>query len=84
MGKRYFIDSNILISLIGHLLPQIANSLVSEIIDNDFNISFVNKIEVLGHHSADNGWNNFIDQANVIVIDDDIIEQTIKIRKHTK
>ena len=65
MGKRYLIDSNILISLVGYLLPQFAHTLVSEIIDNDFNISFVNKIEVLGHHSADDAWNNFIDQATV-------------------
>lgn len=84
MGKRYLIDSNILIEFVGKLLPETANVLLSTIIDTDFNISFINKIEVLGHYSADEAWINFINQASVIVADDDIIEQTILIRKTHK
>jgi hypothetical protein len=84
MGQRYLIDSNILIEFVGKLLPETANASLSTIIDTDFNISFINKIEVLGHHAVDEAWINFIDQASVIVADDDIIEQTIQIRKEHK
>ena len=84
MGKRYLIDSNILIEFVGKLLPETASISLSTIIDADFNISFINKIEVLGHHSADEAWINFINQASVIAADDDIIEQTIQIRKKHK
>ncbi|MGZ3778235.1 MAG: type II toxin-antitoxin system VapC family toxin, partial [Mucilaginibacter sp.] len=83
-GKRYLIDSNILIEFVGKLLPEAADTSLSTIIDADFNISFINKIEVLGHHSANEAWVNFINQASVIVADDDIIEQTIQIRKKHK
>lgn len=39
---------------------------------------------MLGHTTADEAWINFINQASVITIDDDIIEQTIQIRKSHK
>jgi len=84
MGKRYLVDSNILIEFTGGLLPENISTLLSDIIDQDFNVSFINKIEVLGHNTADEAWINFINQASVITIDDDIIEQTIQIRKSHK
>jgi hypothetical protein len=84
MGKKYLIDSNILIEFAGNLLPNIAYQLISNIIDSDFNISFINKIEVLGHITSNDAWNNFINQATIIMADDDIIEQTILIRKKNK
>jgi predicted nucleic acid-binding protein len=84
MGKRYLIDSNTLIEFTGRLLPASIHSELSSIIDTDFNISFINKIEVLAHHTADIAWQNFIEQANIIKADDDIISQTIQIRKIQK
>ena len=84
MGNRYLIDSNILIEFAGNLLPKAASDLLTDIVDNDFNISFINKIEVLGHHTANEAWNNFINQAVIIMADDDIIDQTILIRKTNK
>ncbi|MBS1530660.1 MAG: type II toxin-antitoxin system VapC family toxin [Bacteroidetes bacterium] len=84
MGKRYLIDSNILIEFVGKLLPETASSVLTAIIDSDFNTSFINKIEVLGHHSADDAWVNFIKQASIITADDEIIEQTIQIRRNNK
>jgi len=84
MGKRYLIDSNTLIEFTGRLLPAAAYAELSSIIDFDFNISFVNKIEVLGHHSSNKAWEDFINQASIIKADDDIIDQTIRIRKEHK
>ena len=84
MGKRYLIDSNVLIEFVGNLLPQEAHKLIVDIIDTDFNLSFINKIEVLGHSLADDSWINFVNQATVINVDDDIIEQAILVRKRHK
>src|ERR1700739_4580397 len=84
MGTRYLIDSNILIEFVAQLLPQEPYHIVTEIIDEDFIISFISKIEVLGHHTADEAWNNFINRATTIHSDDKIAQQTIKIRKERK
>ncbi len=80
MGKRYLIDSNVLIEFSGKLLPQTTIDLISSIIDEEFNISFINKIEVLGHSSADKNLKEFINSANIIEISPDITERTIKLR----
>jgi len=81
MGKRYLIDSNILIEFSARLLPEAAYLKVSSIIDSDFNISFINKIEVLGHYTANQAWQDFIDQAVIIKPDDAIIDEAIAIKK---
>lgn len=84
MGKRYLVDSNILIKFTARLLPDEAYNTLRDIIDADFNISIINKIEVLGHYTVNAAWRNFIDQAVLLIIDDDIVEQTILIRKNHK
>jgi predicted nucleic acid-binding protein len=84
MGKRYLIDSNTLIEFTGRLLPERIYSEISNIIDSDFNISFINKIEVLGHSTGDKAWQNFVAQANIFKVDDEIINKTIEIRKSYK
>jgi hypothetical protein len=47
MGKEYLIDTNVLIEYIGDLLPEKTYSFVSGIIDKQFTISVINKIEGL-------------------------------------
>lgn len=47
MGTKYLIDTNVLIEYIGLLLPPITHSKLSSIIDDEYNISFINKIEIL-------------------------------------
>lgn len=81
MGKRYLIDTNVLIEYIGQLLPNNVMATLGSIMDNEFNISFVNKIELLGHASAVSDVANFINAATVFYIDDQIIDRTIVIRK---
>lgn len=84
MGKRYLIDSNVLIGYIGKLLPLVAHTTVTTIIDEEFNISFINKIEVPAHSSADSTLRDFIELAAMYDINNDIIEQTIDLRKNFK
>jgi hypothetical protein len=77
MGKRYLVDSNTLIEFTGMFLPEHAYSELSSIIDTDFIISFIYKIEVLGHRTADRAWINFIGQATVVKADDESISSFI-------
>jgi toxin FitB len=84
MGKRYLIDSNILIEYIGKILPIASHAAITTIIDEEFNISFINKIEVLGHSSAGSRLKDFIELAAMYDINNEIIEQTIELRKNYK
>jgi predicted nucleic acid-binding protein len=84
MGKKYLIDSNALIEYTGKLLPAIAYTTIAKIIDEEFNISFINKIEVLAHVSAETKLREFIALSFAYGINDEIIEQTIELRKNYK
>lgn len=81
MGKKFLIDTNILIGYIGKVLPHKGQIAIAKIIDEEFNISFINKIEILGHPSADEDIENFIGIANVFEISNTIIDTTIELRK---
>lgn len=84
MGTKYLIDSNVLIEYIGLLLPANTHLKISVIIDEDYNISFINKIEVLGHSSSNEEIEAFINMANIHNISANIIDETIKLRKQFK
>ena len=84
MGKRYLIDTNILIEYSSNYLPNKAQYFVSEIIDEDFNISVINKIEILGHNSAGKQIENFINLSKILPLTDDVIDMTIELRKSNK
>lgn len=81
MGKRFLIDSNTLIEYIGKTLPETGQIFIAGVIDNEFNISFINKIEVLGHPSAGKEITEFVNLANVFDVTNAIIDKTIEIRK---
>ena len=81
MGKEYLIDTNALIEYTGDLLPEKAHSFISGIIDEQFIISVINKIEVLGHNTAGNDIEDFIELADVIELTGDITSKTIELRK---
>ena len=84
MGKRYLIDTNIIIDFSENRLPLNAKLFVAEIIDNEPNISIINKIELLGFLLVTSEIIEFIDSANVINLTEDIANQTIDLRKKRK
>ena len=84
MGKRYLIDSNTLIEYTGKLLPVSGHDVVTAIINDQFNISFINKIEVLGYAGANDKLREFINSANIFRISDGVLEKTIELRKNLK
>jgi len=81
MGEEFLIDTNVLIEYTGDLLPEKAYSFISAIIDEQFTISVISKIEVLGHITASKELENFIGLAAVKGLTDDIINKTIELRK---
>ena len=84
MGKKFLIDTNILLGYIGGVLPANAHELVEEAISSDFNISVINRIEVLGHHSANKSLCSFLDLSKQYELSLPVVEQTILIRKVVK
>jgi predicted nucleic acid-binding protein len=84
MDKEYLIDTNILIEYTGNLLPESANSFISQVIDKQFTISIINKIEILGHNTAGKDIDIFIGLADIIELTEPIANKTIEIRKAYK
>ncbi|MBN1181497.1 MAG: hypothetical protein JXB49_04360 [Bacteroidales bacterium] len=47
MGKRYLLDTNTVLDYMGNKLPGKAKSALAQIIDDEINLSVINKIELL-------------------------------------
>ena len=84
MGKRYLIDSNIVIKFLGNLLNENGRLFIANILDEEFNISVITEIEVLGHHSITEIEEMFMSLATVYELDSDIRVRTIELRKQQK
>lgn len=48
MGKRYLLDTNTVLDYMGNKLPGKAKKLIAHVIDEEINLSVINKIELLG------------------------------------
>ena len=84
MGQKYLIDSNVLINFQAMTLPESGQQFVAYTIDNEFYISVISKIEVLGHKSATVELENFISLASIFDLNNDIISSVISMRKQHK
>ncbi|TVQ93738.1 MAG: type II toxin-antitoxin system VapC family toxin [Bacteroidetes bacterium] len=86
--QEYLVDTNVAIDYIGEVLPEIAMSMLDSIIDGQFYISVINKIELLGFaditENEELKFKELIKAAYVIDLDDDIVNNTIQIRKQYK
>jgi len=84
VGKRKLLYTNILLGYIGNSLPANGLQFITKTIESDFNISIINKIEVLGHPSSNQSLEDFLNLANIFELSHDIVNQTILIRKSNK
>ncbi len=87
MEKQYIIDSNAVIDYLSGKLPEKVMVFMNQVINDIPNISVITKIEVLGYKTtgeANQILSGFIDDSVVLGLYDDIVEQTIKIRKKHK
>lgn len=87
-GQEYLIDTNIVIEYIGGTLPETTLDIIDDIIDNCFYISVINKIELLGFaditEDEEQKFLLFINAANIIKLDDEVVNATIQLRKKYK
>jgi toxin FitB len=84
MGKKYLIDTNILLEYLANGLPTDGHDFINTIIDSDFNISVINKIEILGHDSSTQEIEDFLNLANTFQLNEAVVKKTIDIRKTKK
>ena len=81
MGSQYLLDTNAVIDFAANRLPLSSAQKLSEIVDDAPVISFINKIELIAFTNVPIVVNSFVDAAKVITINDEIINQTIEVRK---
>lgn len=84
MGTNYLIDTNTLLEFVGNTLPLKAHAFVENVINESFNVSVINRIEVLGHESATQDLTDFMNLANTYQLTEIIEKQTISLRKQKK
>jgi len=84
MGQKYLIDTNVILDFMGGKLPTKSEDFLSKIIDEQINISVINKIELLGFSNAEQVLIDLVNFAAVYHINDEIIDKTIELRKKYK
>jgi predicted nucleic acid-binding protein len=84
MGQKYLIDTNVILDFMGGKLPAKSETFISLIIDEQINISAINKIELLGFSSPEQVLLDLVSFAEIYHIDDAIIDKTIELRKKHK
>jgi hypothetical protein len=73
MGKRYLLDTNTALDYMGNKLPGKAKSALAQIIDDEINLSVINKIELLGFSKVEQDLIDFVNCSNISHMDDDIV-----------
>ena len=84
MGKRYLLDTNTVLDYMGNKLPHSAIRFLARIIDNEINLSAINKIELLGFSTVEQDLIDFVNCSNIFPIDDDVVDKTIEVRRSNK
>lgn len=84
MEQRYLIDTNVIIAVQSKTLSPNGIEFVSKIIDSNFNISFISYIEFLCFPNISNESKDFVNIAEVIEINKQIIDTSIEIRRNYK
>ena len=88
MGEKYLIDTSTLIKYIKNTLPQSSLNFLDDEFNRAINLSIVTKVEVLAWSPANSQdievYRQFMDNATVYPINDQVGDMAILIRKATK
>lgn len=84
MGAGYLLDTNTIIDFSAKRFSDKSHNYIAQIIDNNPQISIVNKIELLGFDKVPHQIISFTENAFVFTLDDKIVDQTILLRKKYK
>ncbi len=86
MGFEYLIDTNILIYFIENKIPENEFKKVNKIVKSSFNISCMTKIELLSWKKLEEyhfiELKKFLSNSTVFLLNEDLIEKTILLRKN--
>jgi predicted nucleic acid-binding protein len=88
MGRKYLLDSNVVIDYMAELYPRKTLTWLNKIINQEIITSVITKIEVLSY-DPDKGDNyeilvEFFDAATILNLTDDIVAKTIEIRQKNR
>lgn len=64
----------------GNKLPHKAKNLIAQIIDDEINLSVINKIELLGFSKVEQDLIDFVGCSNIQPIDEVVVDKTIEMR----
>ena len=86
MGQRYLLDTNICLYFLNRTLTENGFKLVGAAIDNaEVALSVITQMEVLGFNfpspDEERITNEFISELTVLHLSDEVVQQTIAIRK---
>ena len=88
MAERFLIDTSAVIKYLNETLPAKGLSLMDKIVDKESIISFIAEIELQAWSPPNPDdlkiYQFFVSSSTVIGVDDNIIKETIKIRKSFK
>jgi predicted nucleic acid-binding protein len=84
MGKRYLIDTNVVIDFSVNRLSGKGKKLVMECIDTDPCISIITKIELLGFSLVTQEIKDFVKSSLIVGLSEEIVDETIALRKSYK
>ena len=81
---KYLVDTNAIIDAQIGRIPENGLQFLGKVINENFTISFITYIEVLGFKDVPQATQDFMGLANVIEIDKAIINACIELRKGKK
>ncbi len=81
MEQGYLVDTNCIIDFANGKLPEAVKVFLSTVLDGQPCISIINKIEILGFSNPGQAVYEVVEVVSVIGLTDDIVEETIKIRR---
>jgi hypothetical protein len=87
MGTQYLIDSNVIIDYLSGVLPSKGMDFLNEIVNDMPRVSVISKIEVLGYITPISAYQllmNFMADADILQLSEEIVSRTIEIRKAYK
>lgn len=79
MGKKYLLDTNTVLDYMGNKLSGNAQKALAHIIDDEINLSVINKIELLGFSKVEQDLIDFVSFSNICPMEDALVEKTIEI-----
>jgi len=87
MGKKYILDSDVIIGYLAGKIPQNGMKIISEIVDQIPNVSVISQIEVLRFNDTPENETilaNFINISVIYPLSKNVVKTTIELCKQNK